>query len=226
MFQKGGKYFIYRHIRPDNMQPFYIGIGTKKTKWKYARAKTTEFRNNLWWKIVNKNNGDFIVEILGESDNYDYIKEREVYFVKLYGKIINKTGILTNFTDGGDGVVGFKHSEETKEKCRIASTGKSPSEETRKKLSIESLKRIDEIKPLLAFYAKNPSKETKEKIAETHNIPIIDIISGEFYDSGIKCAEFFGVSKASIYHHLNGKSKIIKYPTLMWVKDFYKQLNS
>ena len=225
MFEKGGRYFIYRHLRPDKMEPFYIGIGTKKTKWKYSRAKTTEFRNNLWWKIVNKNNGDFIVEILGESDNYEYIKQKEKWFIQLYGKIIDKTGILANFTDGGDGVVGFKHSEETKEKCRIASTGKIVSKETREKLRVENLKRIEEIKALLIFYAKNPSKEAREKIAEANNEAIIDVISGEFFDSGVKCAEKFKVSKSVIYHHLNGKSKINKFPTLMWAKEFYKQLN-
>ena len=28
-----GKYYIYRYIRHDKNIPFYIGIGTKPTRW-------------------------------------------------------------------------------------------------------------------------------------------------------------------------------------------------
>ena len=44
-----------------------------------------------------------------------------------------------NFTDGGDGSCGFKHSEESKRKIGKANKGKKRSEETRKKIS-ETLK--------------------------------------------------------------------------------------
>lgn len=41
-----GKYYLYRHIRLDKNEPFYIGIGTKnKHKYPYFRAKSKAERN-------------------------------------------------------------------------------------------------------------------------------------------------------------------------------------
>ena len=44
-------------------------------------------------------------------------------------------------TDGGEGTMGYHHTEETKETLRIISTGKKPSEETRRKLSDKLIQR-------------------------------------------------------------------------------------
>lgn len=107
------KYYLYRHIRLDKYEPFYIGIGTKtKSDIKgnnYSRA-IEKRRNNLWKKIINKTN--YKIEILLESDNYSYIKDKEKEFIKLYGRKNLKTGSLANLTDGGEGETGRVCSEE------------------------------------------------------------------------------------------------------------------
>ena len=61
MIADSGKYFLYRHIRLDKNEPFYIGIGTKRNyssfKSIYARAFEKESGRNKHWKnIINKTN--------------------------------------------------------------------------------------------------------------------------------------------------------------------------
>ena len=46
----------------------------------------------------------------------DIAKQKEIEFISLYGKKINKTGTLVNISDGGDGNSGGKHTEEAKKK--------------------------------------------------------------------------------------------------------------
>jgi hypothetical protein len=76
-----GKYYIYRHIRLDKGEPFYIGLGKKRKKYcdteesEYERAYVKEGRNILWQRIVDKT--DYIVEILVESNDMEFIKEKE-----------------------------------------------------------------------------------------------------------------------------------------------------
>lgn len=52
------KYYLYRHIRLDKNEPFYIGIGTKSEQdlkyGYYGRASANHVDNNIWIKIINK----------------------------------------------------------------------------------------------------------------------------------------------------------------------------
>jgi len=111
-----GKYYLYRHIRLDKGTPFYIGVGTKSFKKikhayfksEYTRAHSLYNKSDLWKKIVKKNNNDYRVEIILESNDYEFILQKEIEFIKLYGRIDNKTGILANLTNGGDSLKGVK----------------------------------------------------------------------------------------------------------------------
>jgi hypothetical protein len=118
-------HYLYRHIRLDINQPFYIGIGTmtnkkfKTIKSRYSRANSKTQRSKYWNSIIDKTN--YEVEILLESDDYEFIKQKEIEFIKLYGRVDNKTGILCNLTDGGDGALGCICSKESSIKKSINS---------------------------------------------------------------------------------------------------------
>jgi hypothetical protein len=137
--------YVYRHIRIDKNQPFYIGIGSKED---FYRAYEKRKRNKIWNNIVSKT--EYTVDILFEDISWDEACKKEIDFIKIYGRINNKTGILSNLTDGGDGIYGVVRSLEHKEKLRIANTGKIVSEKTRQKLREANL-------------GKKQSKETIEK---------------------------------------------------------------
>lgn len=128
MITELGKYYLYRHIRLDKNEPFYVGIGTvydrdftkDNMQGAYERAYHKHSRNRYWKNIVAKT--DYEVEILLESDDYEFIKQKEIEFISLYGRRDLKTGILCNLTDGGDGNSGI--SEERRMLMSLAMKGK------------------------------------------------------------------------------------------------------
>lgn len=99
------KYYVYRHIRLDKNIPFYIGISEGKQsctfKQFHSRAFAKRNRNIIWKQIVNKT--PYKIEIMFRSDSEEIILNKEKEFIKLYGRIDKKTGILANLTDGGEG---------------------------------------------------------------------------------------------------------------------------
>jgi hypothetical protein len=125
MIVDNGKYYLYRHIRLDTNEPFYIGIGTKDKNYKvyqteYRRAFSLLKRNTYWKRISNKT--EYKIEILLESDDYKFIKQKEVEFIKLHGRFKNK-GLLCNMTDGGDGTHGFNRTPEINKQIGLKITG-------------------------------------------------------------------------------------------------------
>lgn len=107
MLVEHGEYYLYRHIRKDKNEPFYIGIGKKKNtgagtfKSVYERAVNKSSRNRHWKGVAAIT--DVEVEILLESNDLSFIYEKEKEFIKLYGRRDLKTGSLVNLTDGGEG---------------------------------------------------------------------------------------------------------------------------
>lgn len=119
-------YFLYRHIREDKNEPFYIGIGTVQQQFtsfgkQYARAYTKSNRNSFWKNIVNKS--EYSVEIIFESANKELIQNKEIEFIKLYGRKDYGNGTLVNHTDGGEHNEGKIVSEKRKEELRSNWTG-------------------------------------------------------------------------------------------------------
>lgn len=98
---------VYKHIRLDTNQIFYIGVG-KTDKRPYSKV----YRNKHWHNVVIK--AGYFVEIILNDLTWDEALQKERELIKEYGRLDNKTGILVNMTDGGDGVNGYKHTEEWK----------------------------------------------------------------------------------------------------------------
>lgn len=105
------KFYLYRHIRLDRNEVFYVGIGKKhkenfnnhNSEYRRAYAKGKD-RSELWKKVTNKSK--YRVEIVFESDNYNFIKDKEKEFISLYGRKNLGMGTLVNLTDGGEGTIG------------------------------------------------------------------------------------------------------------------------
>lgn len=97
-------FYIYRHIRPDTGEVFYIGLGRYQKKWKYQRAHTTKNRNIYWQRIVNKCKGHFTVDILLDNLTQDQAVLKEKLFINVYGRSDLSQGTLCNMTKGGEGV--------------------------------------------------------------------------------------------------------------------------
>ncbi len=149
--------YLYRHIRLDKNEPFYIGIGNDES---YKRSTIKANRSTYWKNITNKTS--YKIEIVIDNLTWEEACEKEIEFILLYGRKDLNTGCLVNMTSGGEGTPGIKrseeyilklserqkgeksymfgkkHSEETIRKMSDSKKGKLPSEETRKKLRLTS----------------------------------------------------------------------------------------
>lgn len=124
-------YLVYRHIRPDTNQVFYIGKGKEGNK----RPKSPSGRNSHWHNIVNKNSGEYEVEIMVTGLTHEEACDKEVEFIELYGRKCDG-GTLCNISLGGDGAPGVIPSQETRYKlASYGMEGKKHSCETKKKIS-------------------------------------------------------------------------------------------
>lgn len=182
--------YVYRHIRLDKNEPFYIGIGKLPN---HKRAYETQKRNEFWRNVVSKT--DYEVEILFDNISWEEAQKKEIEFIALYGKRDNGTGTLVNIADGGEGSKGFKHTEEAKKKIAEESKNrirKPISEKTKQKISEtltgrvgsnKGFKHSEETKLKLRLInlgktgpnkGKKMSEETKAKIRETKRLnPVI-----------------------------------------------------
>jgi hypothetical protein len=101
--------YLYRHIRLDKNEPFYIGISIDNDNYKYIRAYSKN-RNNWWKNIVAKT--EYEVEIILDDLTWEEAKLKETEFIVLYGRKDLGTGTLVNMTYGGEGKLKYLTEEE------------------------------------------------------------------------------------------------------------------
>ena len=140
-------YYTYAYLREDKT-PYYIGKGQGNRA--YKRRKTDIKPPKDKSRIL------FLKQNLTEEEALKH----EVYMIAVFGRKDLGTGILHNRTDGGEGISGAIRSKETREKLRIAHTGKTLSEEHKTKLS-------ESKKGNTFCVGKTHTNETKKKISES-----------------------------------------------------------
>ena len=137
-------YKVYVHQKADDGTIFYVGKGRR---WRENRK---EGRNKHWHNVVNKH-GFTVCVVAANLTN-----EEACTFEKILIKQIGYEN-LVNYTYGGEGSEGYKHTEQTKVKMK----GRVFSEEHRKKLSEAKLKN-----PTRYWLNKERSEKTKKKVSE------------------------------------------------------------
>lgn len=218
--------YVYRHIRLDKNEPFYIGIGKDKN---FYRAKAKSKRNNLWNKIVSKT--DYEIEIIFEHEDYEIIKEKEKEFIELYGRKDLSKGSLSNLTDGGEGALGHIPSLEKRLNQSIRQKGvKNPAHG----LKLKGIKKPYMIGVLSGeknpMFGKTHSKEARDIISEKNkgkfskeknpmwgkkrpelsqnnkllkSKKVLDTSNGVVYNSTREAADYFGINYGTLKNKLN-----------------------
>lgn len=222
--------YVYRHIRVDKNQPFYIGIGSD-LEGKYSRAKAYSSRNSIWKKIVSKTK--YRIDIVLDDISIEEAFNIEIELISIYGKIIDKSGILSNITNGGEGTLGTKWSEIRKGKYSIKMKGrvspmkgKTLTDEHKRRISISKTgeKRTKEFCKRLSIICsgRKRSKESIEKTLATrkgkgikyiaHNSKtIINTQSGIYYDSILDAAKSIPMKVQTLRDWLSGRYKNKSY---------------
>jgi hypothetical protein len=161
------RFYVYEHIRNDTGAVFYVGKGC-------GRRSVHDHNRGIYWdRIVNKAQG-FSVRYPVQNVDEELSLLAEMELIDKY----RKTGVrLVNVSDGGDGVTGYHHTDETKLKIGKANAttpkakgeqhgmfGKKHTEESLAKMSASQTGRmVGENHPL---YGKKHSDETRAKISQ------------------------------------------------------------
>jgi hypothetical protein len=200
--------YVYRHIRLDKNEPFYIGIGSD-THYTRAYEKGNR-RNKIWKDIVAKS--EYKVDILIDDLTWEEACEKEKEFISLYGRISNETGTLSNMTDGGDGIFGYNHSVQSKIKMSNKKIGIKRSDDLKNKLSLARKGKYTGKDNW--FYGKNHSIETKLKMSEMKSNGksvsakiVLDMTTGIYYSCVREASEAFGLNYGTLINKLNGNKK-------------------
>jgi hypothetical protein len=160
------RFYTYAYLR-ENGTPYYIGKGSSDRIYR----KRTKGVN----APKDKSRIIFLKQNLTEEDAFKH----EIYMISVLGRKDLRTGILHNRTNGGEGISGYAHNEETKKKISEIGKGRECKQETRKKLSEVSKGKTlsEETKRKLSEarkgeknpnYGKKMSEETKRKISEAN----------------------------------------------------------
>lgn len=205
---------VYRHRRLDNNEVFYVGIGKG-----LERVYSKNNRSKYWNRVVEKHQRT--VEILASDLSWEEACELEIFLIQEYGRKNLGLGNLINMTDGGEGILGYSHSQQAKDKLSFAN--KNRSEETRAKIPLHrrgtkasdearkkmTLSRIGEVtsestKIKLANIARNRDPEITQRIAEGHKKAILNTQTGIYYMGVKEAANTIGMKEVTLGSKLRG----------------------
>lgn len=116
----------------------YVGFTSKRPsrRWKdHKKPATLETSTQYIHRAMRKYGvGSFTFQVIYQSKDREHtLKEMEPYFISQYQSRADQRGY--NMTEGGDGVFGRTHSEETKRKIGAKSAERTHTEETKTKIS-------------------------------------------------------------------------------------------
>lgn len=201
-------FYVYAYLRNiDSVTakagtPYYIGKGSKNRIFEKHKIAIPEDHNLI---VILENN-------LTELDAFAL--ERQM--IRWYGRTNNKTGILRNKTDGGEGISGYKHtsesitkirnasiarifppmSDERKELLRKLNTGKILSQETKDKMSAT---RAGMKKPWQSNRSRTPKEEINLKLM-TEKRKLRVQIFGIIYDSISDASRILNINNETLRH--------------------------
>ena len=148
-------YYVYVYFR-RNGEPFYVGKGKGSRYKDHLRAVKKQQHWNVYFaRVLAKEGVDAPVVIIRDGLSEQEAFAVEGALIRAIGRAANG-GPLTNMTDGGEGISGYRHTEDAREASRQRMLG------DKRNLG---LRRSDETKLLLraAKLGKKHSPEFVER---------------------------------------------------------------
>jgi len=203
-------FYIYQHRKADTNEIFYVGKG------KGTRLNQSKGRNQYWHRVVAKHG--FVAEFIAQNLEEELAFLAEIEAIDVY----RRRGIqLVNHTDGGEGVSGYKHTEEHKSKLKgnnrgfltwgMTFKGKKHTEESRQKMSHSQVGNKNKL-------GKKVSQESKKKMSQAKSgkpIFVKRVLSSEQvleirqrvgYRNIAMLAREYGVGESTIRRIRDGKA--------------------
>jgi hypothetical protein len=198
---------IYLYLKESPLGLKYLGV-TTNDPYKYMGS------GQYWKKHLKKHNfkaEDIATDILLQTNDKAIVKFFGLYYSKIYNIVESEEWANLIPESGEFSTLGYKHSKESLEKLRIASTGRIPSKETRIKIS-------NNIKKALALYGKSEKQKECARnvwkgkklpahilkaIRDAHSIKVVHKTTGIIYDCMADAAKSINMPPTSFAKHLN-----------------------
>lgn len=167
-------YWVYVHVCPNGKR--YVGITTtKKPEYRWGR-NGEGYKGQLFGKAIRKYGWSSITHEVFKVDSKEEMYYAEKYLIAYYHTTEREFGY--NLSSGGEkGALGCIRSEETREKCRLASQRKAADPKWREKQRKSHLGKVlnlsfEERKRRAEFIKNSPSwkknHEKGRKLSEEH----------------------------------------------------------
>jgi group I intron endonuclease len=232
--------YIYTLSHPLTSEIVYIGKTTTSLSHRLSTHIVDSRRHNrkicTWIKKLTKQG---LIPLIEEIDtcSEECSSEMERFYIQMFK---SWNFMLKNHTEGGEGLSGFSHSQETRDlKSQQVKGennpfyGKKHTNETKMRISNANKNRrmSNEFSEKRREYMKNNplSRETRSKIAEANKIPIVQLDMDLNYITTYKstadaCISVSGASDSHICSCCKSKRKSHKGFKWMYEND-YKLLN-
>ena len=164
--------FVYQIVNKINNKK-YIGITSKSIEIRFNQHKK-QLDCGIANAIKKYGENNFYIEQIDECDTWDDLLVKEKFWIERLNPEYNRT-------KGGEGLLGYNHTEETKQKISIKNKGRIFSEEHKKKISEgkkgkpswnkgktfgEEYKKTKS-QNTIQFYNTEAGKKQKEQISKT-----------------------------------------------------------
>lgn len=223
------KIYELRDPRDPECKPRYVGITTQSFKKRYKmhlskRSLIPKTYKNNWIKSLLREGVKPSIHLIEEVVGWKYACEVEKYWIKEFKEQGYK---LTNGTDGGEGALGIKLSEEhrrarskrlmghvlseeTKAKISKAHTGYKYDDAAKLNMSKSKMGRRHspetKLKIKLSNIGKKHTREVIERIAAMKKVPVILIYNnGEVinFECITDCAEHLNIKVPTAKSYIN-----------------------
>lgn len=173
--------FIYKISFPNGK--CYIGLTNRtiEQRWKNHNKSAKSGDIRCLYKALRKYNmiDVFQMIVIDTAETEKELCEKEIAHIEIHNSHY-KRGYGYNMTDGGEGILGYSHTDETKEKLRTLSLKQFESTQARQKQSERQVKRFEDpearlnvSKGLKLYYNNNPEaiQKNSEAIKKSYENP-------------------------------------------------------
>jgi hypothetical protein len=124
---------VYAYLREQDGangragSPYYVGVASRLQRPYESHGSIPVPSNQA------------LIRVLRSGITHHQAHEWEKYYIAIYGRINTGSGrcLLMNRTDGGEGAIGMRHSQNAKDRIAAAQRGRTMSEERRRQMSLQ-----------------------------------------------------------------------------------------